>query len=137
MIVMAMRYQRDVDRRQRLERNTGVVATLWSGKAHRRGAHRPYRIDQNVQPRCLDQPAGVTDERQPYLVAADARRRRVGVRARRPFRPGLPLPAGTELPAQHFTKRFRRYAIGIEETRAVEMIGDGTVIAAHAGGPIG
>ncbi len=69
MIVMAMRHQHDVDRRQRVERNAGIVVTLRSGPAERRGPLRPHRIDQDVQPRCLDQPAGVTDERQPHLVA--------------------------------------------------------------------
>ena len=123
MIVMAVRHQRDIDRRQRVERNAGIVATLRSGPADRRGARRPHRIDQDVQPGGLDQPAGVADKRQSHLLAADARRRRVGVRARRPLRPGLPLPAGAELPAQHFAKRFRRHAIGIEKMRAVEMVG--------------
>jgi len=44
--------------------------------------------------------------RQPHPVAADARRGRVGVRARRPFGPGrrcLPLP---KLPAQHLAENF-------------------------------
>src|SRR5256885_44545 len=121
MVVMTVRYQRDVDRRQRLERNARVVATLRPGPAHRRGPRRPHRIDQDVQSGGLDQPTGVADERQSYLVAADARRWRIGMLSRHPHGPGLPLPGRTELPAQHFTERFRRRAVGIEEAHAVEM----------------
>ena len=98
-------------------------------------ARRPHRIDQDVQSRCLDQPARVTDKRQSHLVAADACRRGVDVGARRPIGPGLPLPAGAELPAQHFAQGSRRYAIGIEETHAVEMIGNRPGIGFHSVSP--
>src|SRR4030081_1666384 len=92
MVVVAARNQRDVDRRERGKRDAGVVVTLRSGPAERRGARRPYWIDQNVESGGLDQPAGVADKRQPHLVAGDPRRRRVGGGARRPIRPGLPPP---------------------------------------------
>jgi len=123
MIVMAVRHQDDVDLRQRFERDTRVVDTLRSGPTNRRSTHRPYRIDQNVQATGLDQPARVADIGQPHLVAVNALRRRIGMRARRPLRPGLPLPVAPELPAQHLAKRFRRHAIGIEKPSAVKMIG--------------
>ena len=135
MIVMTVRDQRDIDRRQRLERNSRVVAALRSGPPHRRGARRPHRIDQNIQSGRLDQPAGVADIRQSHLVAPDPRRRRVGMRARRPFGPGMPLPARAELPAQQFTERFRRRAVGIEKPRAVEMIGHRSGIGFHSVNP--
>src|SRR3984957_17865683 len=79
----------------------------------------------------------MTDERQPHFVAAYAWRRRIGMGARHPIRPGLPLTAATELPAQHFAERFRRRAIGIEEMRAVEMIGRRPGIGFHAVNPDG
>src|SRR5881396_2912208 len=123
MVVMTVRYQHDVDRRQRLERNARVVATLRPGPAHRRRPRRPHRIDQDVQSGRLDQPAGVADKRQSYLVATDPRWRRVGMLARHPHWPGLSLPARAELPTQHFTERFWRRTVGIEEAHAVEMVG--------------
>jgi hypothetical protein len=134
---MTVRDQHDVDRRQRLERNARVVAALRPGPAHRRRTPRPHRIDQNVQSGGLDQPAGVADIRQSRLVAPDARRRRVGMRARRPFGPDLPLPAWAELPAQHISERFGRRAVGIEETHAVEMIGYRSGIGFHSVNPGG
>src|SRR6266851_9623166 len=70
----------------------------------------------------------MADKGQPYLVAVNPRRRRVGMRARRPVRPGRAFPATSELPTQDLRKRFRRHAVGIVEARTVEMIGDGTGI---------
>ncbi len=67
---MAVRHQHDIDRGQRLERDAGIVVPLRPGKGKRRGAHRPHRIDQDVEPRGLDQPARVADKGQPHLVAA-------------------------------------------------------------------
>ncbi len=101
MVVMAMRDQHDVDLRQRVERNAGVVVPLGPGEGDGRGPHRPHRIDENVEIRRLDQPGDMADERQPDLVAADARRRRIAVRVRHPIRPAGALPVGAELPAQH------------------------------------
>jgi hypothetical protein len=50
MIVMAMRHQHDIDVRQRLERDTGIIMTLRPGEGEWRGTLRPHGIDQNVQP---------------------------------------------------------------------------------------
>ena len=104
-----------------------MPGSLWRfGPAQRTGEARSDHtgIDQDVQARGLDQPADVADKRQPHLAAIDTRRRGVGMRARRPFGPGLPLPVPAELPAQHFAERFRRRAVGIEKLPAVEMIGE-------------
>ena len=81
-------------------------------------------IDQDVQPRGLDQPARMTDERQPHLVALDARRRRIGM-ALGTQSGHCEAPSLAELPAQHLGERFRRRCRRVEEALAVEMIGDG------------
>ncbi len=88
-----------------------------------------------LRSRGLDQPGDVADERQPHLVAANARRRRIAVGIRHPVRPARALAVGAELPAQHFTERFRRHPVGIEEARAVKMVGDGAVIGFHIADP--
>src|SRR6202048_759174 len=77
----------------------------------------------------------MADKRQPHLLAADPRRRRVGVGVRRPPRTGPPLPPGAKPPAQHFSQRFRRHAIGIEKLRTVEMIGHRPGIGFHSVNP--
>src|SRR3954453_14765056 len=74
----------------------------------------------------------MADEAEPRLVALDLRRRDIGVRARRPSGPPMPLPPAPELPAQHLAHRFRWRAIGIEEVGTVEMIGDWTTVIRHA-----
>ena len=51
MVVVAMRDQHDVDRRQRVEGDAGIVDALRPGEAHRRDALRPDRIDQDVAAR--------------------------------------------------------------------------------------
>ena len=120
---MAVRHQHDVDRRQRVERNAGIVVTLRAGptRTARRAPTTPDR------PGCSARRSGSASWRDRRTTTAPcrrhARRRRIGIRARRPFGPRLPLPAAAELPAQHFPQRFRRRAVGIEKMRAVEMIG--------------
>ena len=99
---MAMRHQHDVDGRKQIECYPGIVVTFGSGQGEGRSARRPHRIDQNVQARGLDQPAGVADKREAYLATLDAIRRRIGIGARRPNRPTGALPAAAELPTQYF-----------------------------------
>lgn len=135
MVVVAVRHQHDIDPGQFIECDAGIVVPLRPGEAERRGPHRPDRIEQDVEARGLDQPAGMADKAEPHLVAFDAGRRRIGMGARRPFRPDRALPAAPELPAQHFTKRFRRRAVRIEEVQAVEMIGHGAVVGFHGSHP--
>lgn len=132
---MTVRHQHDIDVGQRLEGDARIVVALRPCPAHRRNSHRPHGIDQDVQPRRLDQPARMPHERQPHLVAGDTRRRPIGVWARRPVRPGGALPAATELPAHNRRQRFRRYAVGIVELKPVEMIGDRTLVGPAAGNP--
>jgi hypothetical protein len=48
MIVVAVRHQDDIDRRQIGKRDAGVVNALWPDKAGRRRALRPHWIEQNV-----------------------------------------------------------------------------------------
>src|ERR1700692_2587008 len=61
MIVMAVRYQHDIDRRQILKCDTRIVDALWPDKAERGGSLRPHRIEQDVDPRSLDEPARMAD----------------------------------------------------------------------------
>src|SRR3984885_15709129 len=124
MIVMAVRNQHDIDLRQGVEGDTGIVVTFRPRKGKRRGAFRPDGIDQNIEARSLDHPAGVPDEANPSLVPFDARGRGIGERTWRPFRPYCALPSSTELPAQDLAKRFRRYTVGIKENPAIEVIRD-------------
>src|ERR1700691_6113981 len=87
MIVMAMRHQHDVDRRQVRECDARVVDALWPDKAERGCTLRPYRIEQNVESRGLDQPAGMADIADAPNRAFDMRRRPVSIERRRPCRP--------------------------------------------------
>src|ERR1700746_1696210 len=120
-----------------MECDAGIVVPLGTGKGKRRDARRPDRIDGDVEPRGLDQPARVADEGQSHLSAADTRRRLVGKWAWRPFRPGCALPAAAELPARKVADGFRGHAVGIEKALAVEMIGGRAGIGLHAGPPDG
>ena len=102
MIVVAVRHQHDVDRRQVGKRDAGIVDPLRPDEAERRRALRPDRIEQDIEARGLDQKAGVADIGDAPSRAFDARRRTVGIRRRRPgrpFRPGAAQPALQE-PAQ-------------------------------------
>ena len=105
MIVMTVRDQHDVDLRQLLERDAGIVVPLRSGKADGRDPRGPDGIDEDVEAAGLDQPAGVADEGEPHLVAVDALRRRVGIGIWHPVRPVCALPPAAELPAQHLAER--------------------------------
>jgi hypothetical protein len=61
MIVMAMRYQHGVDRRQVGKGDTRIVDTLRPETEERRGAGRPDRVQQHVQAGRLDEETGVAD----------------------------------------------------------------------------
>ena len=78
MIVMSVRHQYRIDRRQFIERDAGIVDAPGSGEADRRGTFGPDRIDQQVEAGGLDQPARMTDIGKPYLAVLDPRRRRIG-----------------------------------------------------------
>jgi hypothetical protein len=104
VIVMAVRHQHRIDRRQGVERDAGVVDPLRPGEADRRGALRPYRIEQQVEPCGLDEEARMADKADPDRGAADPGGRVVRKRARRPFRPFLAASGGH--PAQHVEGPF-------------------------------
>src|SRR5262249_50235721 len=124
----------DVDLRQRIEGDAGIVMAFRAGKADRRDAHRPDGIDEDIETCSLDQPAGMSDERKAHLVAVDARRRRVGMLVGDPLRPGRTF-AFAELPAQHLVQAPRRRAVAVEKALAVEVIGNRAVIGLHPGNP--
>src|SRR5882762_8240209 len=65
----------------------------------------------------------------------DARRWPIGVRARRPFGPFLPVAVAIPEPLviEAFRHALRGHAIDIEEARAVEMIRNRAVIVARRG----
>ena len=137
MIVVPVRDQHDVDLRQLLERDAGIVVPLRPRPADRREPHRPDGIDHDVEAAGLDQPAGMADEGEPQPIAVDPRRRGVGMGTGGPIRPFRALPLAIELPAQHLAERFRRHAVRIDDVQAVEMVGDRAVIGFHAGYPEG
>src|SRR5215213_1737591 len=132
MVVMAMRHQRDIDRRQRVEYDAGIVDALGSGEAHWRDAFRPDRIDQDVEPSGLQQQRRMTHIRDAPLRPLYARWRAINVGARRPCGPfGLLSRA---IPAQQRRKALRWRAMGIEEARAVEVIRHRSVIVTRRRG---
>ena len=90
VVVMTVRHQHDVDRRQRFERNAGIVDPHRSHEADRRDALRPDRVDQDVEARGLQKPARVAHVREPPLGAIHACGRRIAIRARRPVRARAP-----------------------------------------------
>src|SRR5436309_7665919 len=77
------------------------------------------------------------DKRKSHIRAVNPRRRRIGIGARRPFRPSLTLPAGPELPAEDLPERFGRHSIGIKELRSIEMVRERAGIVFRAVGPGG
>ena len=121
---MAVRDQHDVNLRQGVEGDTVIVVTFRPRKGKRRGAFRPDGIDQNIEPRSLDHPAGVRHKAYPRFVTFDTCGRGVGKGTWRPFRPYCALPIAAKLPAQDVAKRFRRHAVVIKENPAVEVIRD-------------
>ena len=77
------------------------------------------------------------DKRKSHIRAVNPRRRRIGIGARRPFRPSLTLPAGPELPAEDLPERFGRHSIGIKELRSIEMVREWAGIVFRAVDPDG
>ncbi len=128
MVVVAVRHQHGVDCGQRLECDPGIVDPLRSGKAHRRGALRPYRIAQEVDARGLYEKRRMADESDPDRVSFDPGRRVVREGARHPFRPLL--AAARPLPAQDVDDAPRRRAMGIAKTGAVEVVGHRSFVVA-------
>ena len=124
MVVVAVRDQYDVDLRQGVEVDAGIVVPLRSRKGKGRDAFRPDGIDQDVEAGRLDQPARVPDKRQPRLVALNACRRRVGEGTWLPFRPRHTAPLLRRIASAGLREGFRRHAVRIEENTAIEMVRD-------------
>jgi hypothetical protein len=120
MVVRAVGHQHRIDRRQRVERDAGIVDPFRSGKADRGGALRPHGIAQQVDTARLDEKARMADEADPDRCSGDAGGRMVRIGARRPFRPFFSASGGH--PPQHVEGAFRRRAMGVVEPGAVEMI---------------
>ena len=87
MIVVAVRHQHGIDRRQVGKGDAGIVDPLRPDEAKRRSALRPHRIEQHIETRGLNEKARMADIGNPPACAFDACRRPVGIRRRRPGRP--------------------------------------------------
>src|ERR1700733_2245372 len=87
MIVVAVRYQNDINRRQVRKCDTWIIDALWPDEAEWGNPLRPYRVEQDVESRGLDEPARVADIANAPHRAFDARRRTVGKGRRCPRRP--------------------------------------------------
>ena len=61
MVVVAVRDQHDVDRRQVGEGDARIVDALRAEEAEGRGAPRPDRVEQHIEPRRLNEQAGMAD----------------------------------------------------------------------------
>src|ERR1700730_8823459 len=136
MIVVAVRHQHDIDRRQVCKDDTWIVDPFRPDKAERRRARRPHRVEQHIQTRGLNEPAGMADIGNAPVRAVDACRRTIGVRR---WCPGRPLrlgaaPVTIDEPTQQIASASRLRAARVEEPRAIKMIGDRAfVIARHWG----
>ena len=137
MIVVGVRHQHDVDRRQVGEGDAGIVDPFRPDVAERRRALRPDRVEQDIETGGLDQPTGVADIGDAAGRTFDARRRTVGKRRRRPVRPfclGAAQPALQE-PAQADRAGSAAVPLAVEKALTVEMIGDRAVVIARHSEP--
>src|SRR5579871_143751 len=125
MVVVTMRHEHKVDRRQALESNARIVHALRPDKGEGRGALGPHRVAQNVHARGLDQYARMADIGNADGFSFDPRRRLVGESAWRTLGPRL---AAFAEEAQHVAGLFQGRALRVEEALAVEVIGNRTVI---------
>ena len=130
MVVVSVRHQDRVDRRQIGKGDARIIDPLGADKAERRCALRPHRVDQNVEAGRLDEPARVPDIGQAPGRAFDAVGRTISIRRRRPCRPFRlgAAPVTIDQPTQQIALVPRRHAAAIVKTLAVEVIGDRTVI---------
>src|SRR5258706_461193 len=63
MVVVIVRLQHKVERRQLVEANPRGDPAAWTGESHRRRALAPHRIGQNVEPTQLHEEARVSHPR--------------------------------------------------------------------------
>ena len=115
MVVVAMRHQHGIDRRQRVERDAGIVHPLRPGEANGEARSDHNGSVRMFRPAVCSRNRRVADERDTPCRPVDAPRRPVGIRARRPCRPfGL---AAAGVPAQQVASAVRRRAVRIEKPR--------------------
>ncbi len=132
VVVVIVADQHHVDRRQVGEGDARLVDPLRPGEGEWRGAVRPHRIGQDVQPGRLDQQRGVADHGEPQRIAPhppDGPGAGMGTGpCRRPFR-----ATAAELPLEEIGEPAGRLAVGIEKQRAVEMIAGRAAVVAVGG----
>src|SRR5215468_1172772 len=117
MIIVPVRHQHDIDRRQIRKGDTWIVDPFGPHKAERRYALRPYRVEQNIEARSLDQQAGMADIGNAQGGAFDACRGTIGVWRRCP---NWPLrfggtPPTIYVPTQQIAPASRRCAPWVEK----------------------
>lgn len=121
MIIMIMRDQHEIDRRQICKLHTGRIDALGPDKAEGAGALRPDRIDQNIQACRLDEKGCVADEGDAQVLAVHALIGfHEGKRARIGLGPCRLLPI--EAPFHQVNKSVRRFPTRIKKPCAIEMI---------------
>ena len=137
MIVMAVRHQHDVDRRQVDKGDARIVHSFGTDETERRSALRPNRIEQDIQASRLNEEAGMTDIGNAPGLAFDPRRRTIGTGRWRPGRPLRlgPAPMPIDKPAQQIRPAFRRRGMRVEKALAVEVIGDRAIVIARHSDP--
>lgn len=132
VVVVIVRYQHHIDRRQVLETDTGSIDAFWASKTERAGAFRPDRIGENVQPRRLNEKGSVADEGNAQILPTT---RSLGF-ARGKGLDSLPARGflAVEPPFHQIEKTAWRRTAGIEETHTIEMVGRRTgIIGASIG----
>ena len=133
MIVVAMRDQHDVDRRQRVERDARIVDALRPERSSpaRRAATTPDRSGCSA----LRSAAASWRGRQRRCAIPAHRRAPAAGRCRgsAPIRAILPV-AVRDTSAAAIGEALRRRAVRVEEAHAVEMVRDRAVVVARRGG---
>ena len=126
MVVMVVRDQHRMDRRQIFESDARCIDALRACEGDRARPLRKHRVGEDVEPRHLDQERGMADERR--AQALHLGRRLVPERARKAVRPVL-TPAA-ELPAGEFQKSLVLRLARREEPHPVEMVADRAFVIA-------
>jgi hypothetical protein len=120
MVVVIVRDQHRVDRRQIVEGDGRLVRPPRPGEAERADPLRPDRIDQEVEATDLEEDAGMPGRADAQI--GDPLRRLVARQDRRSRRPFLPLLADQH--ADELEARLRRRLARRVESQTVEMIRD-------------
>jgi hypothetical protein len=132
MVVVIVRQQHGIDRRQIGKGDPGCGHSARPGEADGTGPIGPERIGENVEARGLDQQRRMPDHRDPQPLDALIRHDRMDDDRLGPFCRRL-----TQLPSQHRAQRAIGIGVGrIEEAQAIEMVRSRPVIigipASHA-----